>query len=374
MLRVTPADRGLPALATSPTNVRSDGEVVGGSWQAGVVPPKRRAATPGIAWDEVALAPIVLVRGKEDLLAERAITRLRRLAREQAEASDPGLTLEVTQLEAATYQSGQLATLSSPSLFAEPRHLEITGLEALSEAFAADLVDYLRDPAPDVSVVLWHAGGQRGKKVLEALTTASVPTVVCDEVAERDKGAFVSAEFRRAKRRIEGDAVIALVEAVGSDLRELASAADQLVSDTTGTISAEVIDRYYGGRVEATGFKVADAAVAGQAGQALALARHAMATGTDPVPLVAALALKLRSMGKVAAMRGRSIPAGKLGLAPWQIDRAKRDLQGWTPEGLAGAISAVAAADAEIKGEGRAPQFAVERAVLQVAQARTGRR
>ena len=45
------------------------------------------------------------------------------------------------------------------------------------------------------------------------------------------------------------------------------------------------------------------------------------------------------------------------------------DLRRWTPEGLASAISAVAQADAEVKGEGRDPRFAVERAVLRVAGA-----
>ncbi|NKY39119.1 DNA polymerase III subunit delta, partial [Cellulomonas septica] len=42
-------------------------------------------------------------------------------------------------------------------------------------------------------------------------------------------------------------------------------------------------------------------------------------------------------------------------------------LRRWTPEGLAAAISSVAQADAEVKGEGRDPRFAVERAVLRVA-------
>lgn len=336
----------------------------------GAVPPARRSPTPGVSWDAVELAPIVLVRGKEDLLAERALDRLERLARARGEQSGPGVVLEVTKLEAAGYESGRLAMLASPSLFAEPRHIEITGLEALTDACQADVLAYLGDPAPDVTLVLRHSSGVRGKKLLDALAAAKVPQVACDEIADRDKGGFVAEEFRRARRRIEGPAVVALVDAVGSDLRELSAAAAQLASDTTGTVTVADVDRYYGGRVEATGFRVADAAVAGQAGEALALARHAMASGTDPVPLVAALALKLRSMGKVAASRGRGAPAASLGLAPWQIDRAKRDLQGWTPEGLAAAISAVAAADAEVKGEGRSPQFAVERAVLRIAEAR----
>jgi DNA polymerase-3 subunit delta len=51
------------------------------------------------------------------------------------------------------------------------------------------------------------------------------------------------------------------------------------------------------------------------------------------------------------------------------VDRALRELRGWTPEGLAAAISAVAQADADVKGEGRDPHYAVERAVLAIAAA-----
>lgn len=332
-------------------------------------PPRARTAPiPGLAWDAVDLAPIVLVRGKEDLLAERALSRLERLARERVEGA--GVALEVTQVEAASYEAGRLAVLASPSLFAEPRHVVISGLEALTDACQSDLLAYLTDPAPDVTLVLRHASGVRGKKLLDALAAAKVPQVACEEIPDREKGHFVAEEFRRAHRRIEPPAVVALVDAIGSDLRELAAAAAQLITDTSGAVTAADVDRYYGGRVEATGFRVADAAVTGRAGEALALARHAMASGTDPVPLVAALALKLRGMAKVAASRGRQLPTASLGMAPWQVDRAKRDLNGWTPEGLAAAISAVAAADAEVKGESRSPQYAVERAVLRIAQAR----
>src|SRR5690606_22953231 len=127
---------------------------------------------------------------------------------------------------------------------------------------------------------------------------------------------------------------------LGTDLRELAAACQQLASDTTGTISVDVVARYYGGRVEATGFRVADAAAVGKAGEAVALLRHALATGSDPVPLLAALAAKLRTLVKVGAARGQGLdPVRDLGLASWQVDRARRELAGWTPESLAGAIA-----------------------------------
>jgi len=51
------------------------------------------------------------------------------------------------------------------------------------------------------------------------------------------------------------------------------------------------------------------------------------------------------------------------------VDRALKDLSRWTPESLAAAITAVAQADAEVKGAGRDPVFAVERVVLLVASA-----
>ncbi|MGM0384971.1 MAG: DNA polymerase III subunit delta, partial [Actinomycetota bacterium] len=40
------------------------------------------------------------------------------------------------------------------------------------------------------------------------------------------------------------------------------------------------------------------------------------------------------------------------------------------PESIAEAITAIAAADAEVKGLGRDPEFAVERAILRVVAAR----
>lgn len=307
----------------------------------------------------------MLVRGPEGLLADRATERVVALARE----ADPAV--EVTRLDAAQYTAGMLGVTTSPSLFAEDKVVVVESLESGPDELFADVQEYLAAPAPGVVVVLRHGGGVRGKKTLDALRAAQVPEVACDAVtSDADKTGFVTAELRRAGRRADGAAVRALVDAVGNDLRELAASCAQLVADTTGMIGVDVVERYYGGRIEATGFRVADAALAGDAGQAVALLRHALATGLDPVPIVAALATKLRTLAKVGAVRSRGQGAlRELGLAPWQVDRAQRELRSWTPEGLAVAIGAVAQADAEVKGEGRDPQFAVERAVLRVAAA-----
>ena len=102
--------------------------------------------------------------------------------------------------------------------------------------------------------------------------------------------------------------------------------------------------------------------------------RHALATGTDPVVIVSALAIKIRQLARVAASAGRKdITPAKLGMAPWQIDSARRQLRGWSDDGLADAIVAVANADAQVKGEERDAVYALERAVLTVGHARRAR-
>jgi len=349
------------------------GGSVGGAWQARAVPPATRrptsrSAAPGgssLGWQDAAPAPLVLVVGPEELLAERAVDRVIEIARQQ----DP--EVEVTRIDAGEYARGTLEVVTSPSLFDEARLVVVDGVERCTDDLITDALAYLAAPVPEVVLVLRHGGGQRGKKLLDALRGAHVPTIQCDVVKkDAEKTAFVAAELRRAGRRAEPAAVRALVDAVGNDLRELAAACAQLVADSAGLISTAAVERYYGGRVEASGFHVADAALEGDPGRAVALLRHALATGVDPVPLVAALAAKLRVLAKVAATRGRGQDAVRaLGLAPWQVERATRDLARWTPEGLAQAITAVAQADAEVKGQSRDPQFAVERAVLRVAAA-----
>lgn len=320
-----------------------------------------KATIPQLGWDRVEPAPVVLVTGPEQLLAERAI----RAVRDRMRDADP--SLEVSDIDAGAYAPGELLTLASPSLFAEPRLIRVSQVEKATDAFLEEALAYLAEPADDTVLVLRHGGGVRGKKLLDAIRsgTGGGVEVVCAELKrEGDKIDFAAAEFRAAKRKATPGAVRALVSAFTDDLAELAAACRQLISDTDGDITEAVVDRYYAGRAEVTAFAVADAAIAGRPGEALGLMRHALASGSDPVPMVAAFAMKIRTMAKLAGARGSSNDlARQFGLQGWQVDRARRDLQGWTDEGLARAIEALADADAQVKGAGRDPVYALERMI-----------
>ena len=330
--------------------------------------------------------PLHLVTGPEDLLGDRAVAAVVAAAK----AAEPDV--QVIEVMAEGYERGDLTVHTSPSLFGEAKVVVVRGLDEAGDELIADVRALVAAPEPDVVLVLRHRTGTRGKGMLDAAKAAGAVAWVCSQVkTDAEKTDFVVREFRSEGRQVTPDAVRALVEAVGQDLRELASACSQLMADTRSpdgraagepAIDATVVEQYYGGRVEATGFKVADAAIAGQSEAALALLRHALSSGVDPVPIVAVLAMGLRSLAKVSAM-GNARPdeaARELAMAPWQVDKARRQLSGWSPIGLAAAIEAVADADLAVKGglpsRGRRagdPVYAVERAVLAIGAARRAR-
>jgi len=330
-----------------------------------------KSSIPVLAWDRVRPAPVVLVSGPEGFLADRAIRQLRDLLR----AEDPNL--EVSDIDASQYAPGELLTLASPSLFNEPRLIRVDSVEKCTDAFIIETIDYLERPVDDTYLVLRHASGVRGKRLLDAIRAGSGGgiEIACLELKkDTEKTEFAAAEFSSAGRRITPGALRTLVSAFSDDLAELASACQQLVADSSDEITEVTVERYYSGRVETSAFAVADAAIAGRFGEALVLLRHALASGADPVPIVAAFAAKLRTMAKVS---GGSAPSGQLaqkfGLAPWQVDRARRDLQGWSDEGLGTAIEAIADADDQVKGRGRDPVYSLEK-MLAVIAARGGAR
>jgi DNA polymerase-3 subunit delta len=313
-------------------------------------------------WRATAPHPVVFVSGPEEYFAGRAIRSLREKLREVDAA------LEIHEIDAADYQAGQLLNITSPSLFAEPRLVIISGFERCSDELITDGLKYIENPTSDATVILRHTGSSvRGKKLVDAIRASpNCAEVACLAIkGDGEKLAFVHSEFAHANRKITQGAAKALLDAFSDDLAELAGACLQLLQDSAETITEDIVERYYGGRVETNAFKVIDAALAGQSGNALALLRHALATGADPVPLVAAISMKMRQLAKIFGNRNAS--AATLGMAPWQLDRAKRDLVGWSEDGLAIVIQRLADADAAAKGAERDPVFTLEKLVALIS-------
>ena len=310
---------------------------------------------------------LVLVLGEESLLAERAVAR----AVAGARRADPDT--ERRDAEVSGLTPAGLADLLAPSLFVEPRVVVITGAAEAGKELAAALLVEGADPPEGVTLVVRHQGGARNKPLVDGLRKAGATVMTCDRItrpAERIE--FVRQEIRQAGGLTTPDAAAVLVDAVGSDLRELASAASQLVADTGGRVDDVAVRRYHQGRAEVSGFTVADLVVAGDTAGALEALRWASMIGVAPVLIADALADGIRTMGRVVGTRSGSsyALASELGLPPWKIDKARQSVRAWSERGLAQAMGVVAELNGAVKGLAADPEYVLEKAVLDLADAR----
>jgi DNA polymerase-3 subunit delta len=312
-------------------------------------------------------AALRLVIGDEELLVARGVAAAVSVARE----ADPDAVVE--EFTAAELSPGQLMAAMSPSLFGGVRVVVIRAAQDARKDLAAAILSYAGDPEPDGVLVLTHAGGAKGKALVDGLRGAGATVTNASKITKsRERIQFVREEIRSLGGRAGDDAAAALVEAVGNDLRELAAACSQLVADTDGRIDVATVTRYYRGRGAVTGFTVSDAAMVGDLAGALEALRWALQVGVDPVPIADALADGVRTVSRVAsAGRGNSYQlASTLGLPVWKVERVQRQMRGWSAESLAAAMSVVADCNAAVKGGVEDRAYALERAVFALAAAR----
>lgn len=314
---------------------------------------------------------IYLLLGSEAALADRALAKL--LAQLKEEAA------EVTNLFANEVSAGEITDALSPSLFSERRALVIRDLQDLPEELRVEVSRYLDQTDPTLTLILVHKGGIKGKALLDQIKKVKPEIIACDPLKkESEKEEFVKSLFLDLGRKASPAAITALVSAAGSDLRELSATVSQLSSDTpAGLIEESHVNKYHQGKIETTGFDVADKVMEGDFAESLITLRHAIETGTDPVMITSAIASSLRGIAKVSgANRGaRSFElAGELGMAPWQIDKARRQLNGWNAQTLTDAVAAIAKCDSQVKGGSSDPIYALESAISAICQARMGRK
>lgn len=314
---------------------------------------------------------IYLILGAESALADRALSKLIAQLKEES--------AEINTLFAGEISVGEISDVLSPSLFSDRRALIIRDLQDLDEDAKVEITRYIENTDPTLTLILVHKGGVKGKALLESIKKTKPELISCEPLKkESEKEEFVKNLFLDLGRKASPAAISALVNAAGTDLRELSAAVSQLATDTpAGVIELNHVDRYHQGRIETTGFDVADQVMTGDVAQSLISLRHALTTGTDPVMITSAIASSLRGIAKVSGVnRGQKSfeLAGELGMAPWQIDKARRQLNGWNASTLSNAVAAIAKCDAQVKGGASDPIYALERAIITICACRMGQR
>ncbi|MEH3129505.1 MAG: DNA polymerase III subunit delta [Mycolicibacterium neoaurum] len=307
-----------------------------------------------------------LVLGDEELLVERAVAEVLRAARKRAGTVD----VPVDRLRAGEVSTSELAELLSPSLFAEER---VVVLEAAAEAgkdAVALILSSAADLPPGTLLVVVHSGGGRAKAMADQLKKLGAEVHPCAKITKpAERADFVRREFRTLKMKVDDATVTAILDAVGSDIRELAAVCSQLVADTDGQVDVAAVRQYHSGKADVKGFEIADKAVAGDVPGAAEALRWAMHSGEPHVVLADALAEAVHTIARVGPITGDPYRlAGELGMPPWRIQKAQKQSRRWSRDRVAEAIRVVAALNADVKGAAADADFALERAVRRVAE------
>ena len=307
-----------------------------------------------------------LIVGDDEFLTERATSGVVSSVRAAAPAGEEPPV--VSRLGGPEVTAAQLFELLSPSLFGEARIVVITGASELGKDAVAAVLGAAHDLPEETVLVVQHTGGGRAKSLVAELRKAGAEEHPAAKITRHTEVVgFVRAEFRGLGVRVAPEASEALVEAVGTDLRQLASACGQLVADTGGKVGVAAVRRYHSGVMGVSGFTVAERAVTGDVAGAIEALEWAMHTGVPHVVLADALADAVNSIVLVGTQRGA--PASDMarqGFPPWKVKKVSAQTRYWSIDTLGRALQTVARLNGEVKGLAEDSSYALERAVREV--------
>jgi len=307
-----------------------------------------------------------LVLGDEELLVDRSVGDVLRSAREAAGTVD----VPVDRLRAGEVSTSELAELLSPSLFADERVVVLESAAEAGKDAVALIAAAAADLPPGTMLVVVHSGGGRAKALADQLKKLGAEVHPCAKITKpTERAEFVRREFRELRVKVSDDVVTAVLDAVGSDLRELAAACSQLVADTGGQVDPAAVRRYHSGKAEVKGYEIAEKAVTGDVAGAAEALRWAMMSGEPQVVLADALAEAVHAIARIGPLSGDPYKlAGELGMPPWRVQKAQKQSRRWSRDSVAEAMRLVAALNGDVKGVAANADYALETAVRRVAE------
>ena len=161
-------------------------------------------------------------------------------------------------------------------------------------------------------------------------------------------------EFKRNKREIDEDALLALRDAVGENLDELVGAISQLCFDVLDKqIELEHVKRYYQGNVAVKVFDISNSLWDANHESALKNLNDLFDQDNNSgVYIVTIIANSLRKLVKLAALPSSANDfqvAQEIGISPKQVPYLRKQLRNWNQTSLANAVVELAKVDAYMR-------------------------
>jgi DNA polymerase-3 subunit delta len=258
--------------------------------------------------------------------------------------------------------------LDTPSLFGGGRLIVVRGSASDLDDESERLAAWAESPPDGIAAVLLV---DRSAKLRKALG-ARADVIELDAPKPWQTADWLVKFLKGRGRVIKKEAAEALIEAVGTDLREIAMSAEQLTMATMGTIGVETVNKLFRG-LESALYTFLDALLQRDRAAALKHLGALMRSGEHPLVIMQALSKQFRA---IAAARdaGRTPPAvlaKELNVAPGYVNRANKHGRNFDAGEIRRAFRLLADADLALKGgllgEDNPPELVMELLISEIA-------
>jgi DNA polymerase-3 subunit delta len=301
-------------------------------------------------------APAYLLTG-EQFLADEAVERVRK----ETDA-DP---LSEVGLDASVETHELIGALQTPSLLGGRRLVVVRDAQDLNKEQGEAIAAYLESPSPSAVLVLVASG----KTKVDAAMKKLGAVIALEAPKGRRLVGWIKERSTARKIKLDDRAAWALIDAVGTELRDLDGALEQLaLSSGDGRITNAVVRKAFPRLADERTFAFTDAVGERRLAPAMATLRRLLEQGDEPLMIFGALSAHMKRMlrARRVADKGARAVGEAMGLPEWRAERLQKQARSYKEEELVSAMDVLARTDVDMKGEFPSPEAALERAVVQI--------
>jgi DNA polymerase III subunit delta len=287
------------------------------------------------------------------------------LERVRAEAGTDPLSEVVLDTSAGAAEI--IEALDTPSLLGGRRLVVILGAHELKKDQLEAVQKYLESPSPHSILVVVSSGRSK----LAAAAKKVGVTINQDAPRGRALAKWVRDRAREHRLKVDDRTAWALIDSVGTNLRDLDGGLAQLATGLGGNSTVAVADvrRAFPRLADERIYVFTDAVGERKLAPAMGALRRLLQQGDEPLMVFGALTSHMR---RVLVARGSGATGGVkavgdvLGLPDWRAERLYRQARTYREEELIRVMEVLAETDVEMKGGDLPPEIALERAVVQI--------
>ncbi|MEX0789239.1 MAG: DNA polymerase III subunit delta [Actinomycetota bacterium] len=261
-----------------------------------------------------------------------------------------------------------LQAISTPSMFDDRRTIVVREVEKLPADAQRKLIACLEHPEPDATLVLV------GSKMPAQMITAarkSGHVIEAEKGKRRDLLPWVKQQAAAKGLHMSGDAMNALVDAVGEQRLALSQAIEELslTMPPGSRVTPKEISGQFTGRADVKLFGFIDAVAQKQGAAALESLHYLVAQGEAPAMLFWNLTRHFRQLLQASESSPKQV-AKALGKPEWLAEKLCRQARGYGQEALVEAYQVLAHGDLKMKSSEEPEGLTLERAVVALTRKR----